>query len=89
MKGVRGISFNDRELAGKVRTLALDRVHAILLKGEKHDLYAPVLLNLTRSLLPRLNVLSGDEHQPVIIEISGTTAAKYALNPGPGTNSIG
>lgn len=82
MKGTsQGKSFNDRELAASVRTLALEKVKSILIKGEKHKLYAPVLLNLTRSLLPRLNEITGENGSPVIIELSGVTAKKYGLNP--------
>lgn len=88
MKGSpKGKSFNDRELAGKVRSLALERIYYILTKGEKHSLFAPVLERLTSNILPRLNVLSGDENAPLIVEISGTAANKYAINKGTGRDS--
>lgn len=82
MKGAKGISFNDRELAGQVRTLALNKVYAILDKGEKHKLYAPVLLNLTRSLLPRLGEITGENGSPIVIELSKVGVEKYGLNTG-------
>ena len=88
MKGVsKGVQFNDRELAAKVRTLALEKVYAILDKGEKHFMYEAVLLNLTRTLLPRLAEVTGENGSPIVIELSSVTAQKYAINQGAGTNS--
>lgn len=81
MQGVgrTGTNFNDRVLAGKVRTLALEQIYSILKKGEKHKLFRPVLERLTPNLLPRLNVVSGDAESPLQITISQSAAKKYGL----------
>lgn len=77
----RGVSFNDRELAGQVRTLALSEVMKILKEGEG-KLYEAVLIRLAGTILPRLNEITGENGSPVIIELSGVTANKYGLNTG-------
>lgn len=83
MKGVKGVSFNDRELAGKVRTLALEEVFKILKKGKKHYMYEMLLVKLAGTILPRLNEVTGENGSPVVIELSGVTATKYGLNTSP------
>lgn len=83
----RGVSFNDRELAGQVRTLALSEVKKVLKEGEG-KLYEAVLIRLAGTILPRLNEVTGENGNPLVIELSGVTAKKYAINPGPGKNSI-
>lgn len=78
----KGKSFNDRDLAAKVRTLALEQVYKILKAGEKNYLYEPVLTRLTANLLPRLNVLAGDEAGgPVQLAISEVIARKHGFKP--------
>lgn len=77
----RGVSFNDRELAGQVRTLALSEVMKVLKEGEG-KLYEAVLIRLAGTILPRLNEITGENGSPVIIELSGVTAKKYGLNTG-------
>lgn len=79
MKGVKGVSFNDRELAGKVRTMALEET-AKVLKSGKGRLYEAVLVRLAGTILPRLQVLSGDSEQPLTIQISGTIAKKNGIS---------
>ena len=82
MKGTpKGKSFNDRELAATVRTLALNRVYEVLLRGPKDKLYRPVLERLVPNLLPRLNVLSGDADKPLQISIAQSIADKYGIAP--------
>lgn len=83
MKGTnQGKSFNDRELAAKVRTLALEKVFNIL-KDEDHYLFEAVVTRLVPNLLPRLNVLSGDEDGgPLHVEISEVIAKKNASKQG-------
>lgn len=76
----RGVSFNDRELAGKVRTLALQEVFKILTKGEEHYMYEQLLVRLAGTILPRLNEITGENGSPVVIELSSVTAKKYGLN---------
>ncbi len=82
MKGKLGVSFNDRELAGKVRTLALNETFKILTKGQGR-LYDAVLVRLAGTILPRLNELSGTDGQPLVITISPTIAKKNGVNASP------
>lgn len=86
MKGVKGVNFNDRELAGKVRTMALNEVMKVLKTG-KGQLYSAVLVRLAGTILPRLNELSGEGGEPIVIQISGTIAKKNGITPGTGHNS--
>lgn len=76
-----GKNFNDRELAAKVRTLALEKVFSILTKGEKHKLFRPIIERLAPTLLPRLSVLSSDDDRPLIVQISGAASKKYGIDP--------
>ncbi len=56
--GKGGKSFQDRELASRVRTLTLAECERQLLK-KKGKLYEAVLLRLAGSVLPRLNEHTG------------------------------
>ena len=56
--GQGGKSLQDRELAASVRTLTLQEIEKIL-KNPKSKLYAPVLIKLAGSVLPRLNEHTG------------------------------
>ena len=64
--GQGGKSFQDRELAARVRTLTLQECEKVLLK-KKGKLYEAVLLKLAGTVLPRLNEHSGPEGQPIPI----------------------
>jgi len=64
--GQGGKSFQDRELAARVRTLTLQECEKALLK-KKGKLYEAVLLKLAGSVLPRLNEHSGPEGKPIPI----------------------
>lgn len=66
VKGAGGKSFQDRELAARVRTLTLHEIEKAL-KNPKSKLYAPVLIKLAGSVLPRLNEHSGPEGKPIPI----------------------
>lgn len=61
--GKGGKSFQDRELAARVRTLALIEVEKALLK-KKGKLYEAVLLRMAPSLLPKLNA-GRDDDEPL------------------------
>lgn len=50
--------MQDRELAARVRTLALHEIEKIL-KKPKHKLYGQVVVKLAGSVLPRLNEHTG------------------------------
>lgn len=69
--GQGGKSFQDRELAAKVRRQALDDIYAVLKGDKKVAKWTPykrqVLLKLTTSILPRLNEHSGVDGGALII----------------------
>lgn len=77
--GSKGVNFNDRELAGEVRTLALNEIKKVLKKG-KGSLYGAVLVRLSGTILPRLNELTGESGKPLIIQISEVIAKKNGIN---------
>lgn len=58
--GQGGKSMQDRELAARVRTLALEEIEKIL-QRPKHKLYGPVVIKLAGSVLPRLNEHTGKD----------------------------
>lgn len=69
MKGSsRGKSFNDMQLAGQVRNLALTHLQKILDPDyEDKDYQKQMLLKLANTLLPRLNEHSGPDGAPIPI----------------------
>lgn len=66
--GQGGKSMQDRELAAKVRTLALEEVYKVLKKG-KGELYNAVLIKLSGTILPRLNEHSGPDGKELPVPI--------------------
>mgnify|MGYP001575822396 CR=1 FL=1 len=72
--GGKGKSFNDRELAGEVRTLALKEIKKALL-GKDSEFKKAVVLRLAGSLLPRLNEHTGADGEPLPI-LGGMTIEK-------------
>jgi hypothetical protein len=78
--GSKGVQFNDRELAGKVRTLALDETFKVL-KNPRHKLYGPLLTRLAGTILPRLNQISGEDGGAIIFQLSPTLAKKNGIDP--------
>ncbi len=71
-----GKNMNDRELAARVRTLALEEIEKVLIKGNG-QLYEAVLIKLAGSVLPRLNELTGDGGGPIEINGNAITFANY------------
>lgn len=67
--GVKGKSFNDRELAGEVRTLALQEIKKVLSGKNNEKFKQELILKLAGSILPRLNEVTGEGGGPV--ELSG------------------
>jgi hypothetical protein len=60
MKGNKGVSFNDRQLAGQVRNMALCHLKQVLDDNyEDKEYQKAVLLKLAPALLPRLNEHTG------------------------------
>lgn len=76
--GSKGKSFNDRELAGQVRNLALGHLKKILSENyEDKEYQKQMLLKLANTLLPRLNELSGENGGPIELKtITGMTISK-------------
>lgn len=70
--GQGGKSLNDRELAAKVRTKALNDIQAVL-NGEDTSSWSDyrklILGNLSKSILPRLNEHSGPDGGEIPIPI--------------------
>jgi hypothetical protein len=63
-KGNRGggaTTFQDRELAARVRSLALSEIESVLTEKKDKELYKAVLIKLAGSVLPRLNEVSGPD----------------------------
>jgi len=65
--GRTGKSFNDRELAGRVRTLTLEEIEKAL-KGNDMEFKKAVILRLAGNILPRLNHISGEDGGPIQIQ---------------------
>lgn len=74
--GQGGKSFQDRELAAEVRTIALAELKKVL-KRKKGKLYEAVLIKLAGSVLPRLNELSGPDGQELHINVTAYGAGEY------------
>lgn len=69
MKGSsKGKSFNDRELAGQVRNLALGHLFKVLQPDYEDKQYQKdMLLKLASNLLPRLNEHTGADGEPLVL----------------------
>jgi hypothetical protein len=68
--GGKGRSFNDRELAGKVRTLGLKEMFKVLSEEETEDNKAfkqALLLRMATNLLPRLQEITGKDGEALQI----------------------
>lgn len=73
MKGNKGVSFNDRELAGQVRKLALNHLAVVLSPDYKDKNYQKqMLLKLANTILPRLNEHTGENGQAISISFDQT-----------------
>jgi hypothetical protein len=59
LQGQKGRGFNDRELAGEVRTLTLNEIKKAL-TGTDEDFKKQVIIKLAGSILPRLNEVTGE-----------------------------
>lgn len=69
MKGNKGVSFNDRQLAGQVRNLALAHLKKVLdPKFKDKDYQKQMLLKLAPALLPRLNEHTGGDGEPLVLK---------------------
>jgi len=74
--GKGGKSFQDRELAAKVRTQALTDIYDVLTESPKASRFSEykkqMLLKMSASLLPRLNEHSGADGQPLVLKFDNT-----------------
>jgi hypothetical protein len=88
-----GKSLHDREIAAKVRNLALEKIAGLLempvvkMSTDDYELYKQVLIRLAGTVLPRLTEVSGEDGKPLIIQIAGETAKKYGINSSTGTDN--
>lgn len=67
--------MQDRELAARVRSLALEEIEKALKNKKNKRLYEAVVIKLAGSVLPRLNEISGPDGAPIPI-LGGVTAKK-------------
>lgn len=88
--GRGGKSFQDRELAAKVRNEALNNIYAVLTEDPAaeswSDLKKQLVLKLAGTVLPRLNEVTGEDGAPLqvnIIKYGGDTSAQPS-----GTNTV-
>lgn len=90
--------YTDRVLAQQVRTLTLQRIKALLemprvdMENRDRDLYEAVLIKLSGTVLPRLNEVTGEDGQPITIQLAKEVAEKtklYATTPDPSGDSTG
>lgn len=65
-KGGGAPVMQDRELAARVRSLALGEIEAVLKDKETdYEFYKAVLIKLAGSVLPRLNEHTGEGGEPI------------------------
>jgi hypothetical protein len=70
----RGVTSHDRKLAGDVRRMTLQQIRRILetpkveMSDKDYELYKAVLLSLSRSILPRLTEITGEEGGPLQVQ---------------------
>ncbi len=80
--GKGGKSFQDRELAARVRSLGLIEIEKALKRDDTDEFKQAVILRLASSLLPRLNEHSGPDGGVIPLPIYGGVSAKdNAKNP--------
>lgn len=81
----RGVISHDRKLAGEVRRMTLDQIKKILetpkveMSERDYELWKAILLSLSRSILPRLTELTGNEGEPLTIQMSYRDVSKMTL----------
>lgn len=81
MKGAtKGTSFNDRQLAGQVRSMALEHLKIVLSEDYKDKAYQKqMLLKLSSSLLPRLAEVTGEDGRPIQVKFDDS----FNATPSP------
>lgn len=72
----RAPTFNDLQLAARVRSLALKEVEKVLLQPELDEFKKAVILRLAGNVLPRLNEHSGPDGGEIPVPILGGKTQK-------------
>lgn len=70
--------MQDRELAARVRKLALEEVEKALKNKKNKRLFEAVLLRVAATVLPRLNEHTGEDGDPIMVKLmqyGGNTSA--------------
>ncbi len=85
MKGAsKGVQFNDRVLAGNLRTKVMQEIFLVVNEDQKVKKWSrykkSMLLTLARSILPRLSEVTGEDGAPIVLELSGIIAKKNGIN---------
>lgn len=83
--GQGGKTLQDRELAARVRNLALSEIEKILTKP-KHKLYGAVIVKLAGSVLPRLNEHTGAEGRELPVPIFNVLSTNNGHEKGISSN---
>jgi len=83
-----GVTLNDRNLAANVRTTSLNLILKYL-DGKDEKYKKELLLRLAGTVLPRLTEHTGEDGQPIIVQLSQSIAEKNGIAPSTGTNSEG
>lgn len=73
-----GKSFNDRKLAAEVRTLTLEEIKKVLV-GEDIDYKKQIVLTLARTVLPRLNEVTGEDGKDLVMFLPLEAMEKYGI----------
>jgi hypothetical protein len=78
-----GVTLNDRNLAANVRTTSLNLILKYL-NGEDEKYKKDLLLRLAGTVLPRLTEHTGEDGQPIIVQLSQSIAEKNGITPFTG-----
>lgn len=82
VKGAGGKSFQDRELAARVRTLALTEIETILKRKKMDKLKEAVILKLAGTVLPRLNEHGGPDGSELPVPIFNVIQSHHSDKEG-------
>tara|TARA_R100000501_G_C2509058_1_gene41498 strand:+ start:78 stop:329 length:252 start_codon:yes stop_codon:yes gene_type:complete len=74
-----GKTFQDRELAAKVRTATLEEIYAVL-QGDDEEYKKALVMKMSTSILPRLNEVSGEGGGTLALTILGESAERYGVS---------
>lgn len=87
--GKGGKSFQDRELAAEVRSLALNKIKIILsrptveMNERDKDLHDEILKKLAGTVLPRLNEHTGEDGQAIAVLFDPAFSLREQSNATP------